>query len=244
MFGGFEAAKDDQARKRWFASSGVSLAIYALVGAGVVYLAGSTVEKATAEPPIDVSFRSSVEPEPAPPAPPPPPPPSATKKPAKRPGKVAPARPTIIPEARPEEGDPTGAGPGEAFDEFGDGEVGGLGDEPPPPPPPPPPPRIEAVPDPIDEVDSSVTPARAVSGNAAPEYPKSARGQGLGGEVILHITISERGEVVDVQVLSGDEPFASAAVAAVKTWRYRPATVDGDPVPVRRKVKIPFRIHA
>lgn len=243
MFGGFEKEKDEQARKRWFASGGISLVIYALVGVVVIYVARSTVKKATAEPPIDVSFRSSVEADEAPPPPPPPPPPTTTKRP-KRPGKPAPARPTMIPEERPEEGDPTGGGPSEAFEEFGDGELGGLGTEAgPPPPPPPPPPKIEAVPDPIDEVDPSVTPAKAIGGNAAPEYPKEARGKGLEADVVLRITISERGAVIDVDVLSGDEPFASAASAAVRTWRYRPATVDGSPVPVKRKVKIPFRIQ-
>jgi TonB family protein len=74
-------------------------------------------------------------------------------------------------------------------------------------------------------------------------YPKDVRNKGVEADVILRITISVNGDVADVEVLSGDEPFASAAVAAVKTWRYRPATVDGVAVPVKRKVKIPFRIQ-
>jgi len=59
----------------------------------------------------------------------------------------------------------------------------------------------------------------------------------------LKVRISATGEVVDVQLIRGDEPFASAAIAAVRTWRYRPAQLDGRAVAFTRRVQIPFRIR-
>ncbi|MCB9562617.1 MAG: energy transducer TonB [Kofleriaceae bacterium] len=77
-----------------------------------------------------------------------------------------------------------------------------------------------------------------------PVYPEKARHDGLEADVILKIKISASGDVIAVEVVRGDEPFASAAVAAVKTWHYAPAKVDGRPASFVRLVKIPFRIHA
>ena len=59
MFGGFEQAKDEKARKRWFASAGTSLIVYVIVGAGLLVLARQTVAKPKEEPPIDVSFHAA-----------------------------------------------------------------------------------------------------------------------------------------------------------------------------------------
>jgi TonB family protein len=70
------------------------------------------------------------------------------------------------------------------------------------------------------------------------------RHKGVEAEVVLKIEISEQGDVVDVQVVRGDEPFLTAAIAAVKTWKYSPAVDDGTPVASTRVVKIPFRLNA
>lgn len=247
MFGGFEEAKDGKARKRWFASAGTSLVIYALVGLGLLLLARQTVAKAKEEPPIDVTFHSEAEaPEPVKAEAPPPPPPKTSTPKVKRPGKVAPPDPGKIPDARPDEGEPTGAIDTGVGEEYGDGE-GELGEPTPPappppePPPPPPPPALPAPP--VDEPEVVVAP-QPLSGNARPAFPEDARRRGLQGDVILKVRISATGEVVDVEVLRGEEPFLAAAIAAVRTWRYRPALVDGKPSPFTRRVQIPFRIRA
>ena len=62
----------------------------------------------------------------------------------------------------------------------------------------------------------------------------------IAGKVILKIVISETGKVTKLDVMKGEEPFVSAAVAAVKTWTYKPATVDGAPIAVFKIVKIDF----
>jgi TonB family protein len=80
-------------------------------------------------------------------------------------------------------------------------------------------------------------------GNTLPAYPDAARKAGRQGDVILKVHISATGEVTEVELIRGEEPFASVAIAAVRTWRYRPATVDGRPSPFTRRVQIPFRIR-
>jgi len=254
VFDGFEEAKDVQSRKRWFASTGTSVVIVIILGVGGVVLAKQGSSKPAPEQEIDVTFKASDEPEEkkAPPPPPPPPPKSTAPK-AKRVGKVAPVQPTVIPEARPREATPTGPraeGPDEPM-EFGDGD--GLGgeikqDDLPPPPPPPPPPSVERDdvddPDPISEVDPDFSIARPSSSNVQPVYPEKMRHKGVEAEVVLRVRISASGEVTKVDLVRGDEPFVAAAIAAVKTWRYSPATDAGKAVASTRLVKIPFRLHA
>ncbi len=246
MFEGFEQVKDDQARKRWFASTGTSIIVVLVFGAGLVVLARQQVAKAHVEKEIDVTFRAQEEPEleKKPPPPPPPPPPSVKK--TRRPGRAAPAQPTAIPEGRPAEGDPGQAiSAHEAFDELGDG--GDEKETPPPPLPPPPPPPApveEKIPDPIQELDTEYVSARPHSSNMPPAYPESARKKGTEQVVRLEVRISATGQVVEVSLLSGDEPFASVAIAAVKAWRYAPATDQGQPVASTRVVSIPFRLQS
>jgi serine/threonine-protein kinase len=85
--------------------------------------------------------------------------------------------------------------------------------------------------------------AVAEPGNAPPAYPRDARAKGLEGQVTLKVSVSETGKVDDVTVLSGEEPFVTAALDAVKQWRYSPATRDGRVVPSDVIVRMPFRLR-
>lgn len=80
--------------------------------------------------------------------------------------------------------------------------------------------------------------------NREPEYPLVAKKEGKSGLVILKLVIAVDGSVADVRVLKGEEPFLSEALAAVKTWKYKPALMDGNPISVYHVVKIPFRYEA
>lgn len=245
MFEGFEQVQDAQARKRWFASTGTSVIVVVVIGAGLLLLARQQVAKAHTEKEIDVTFHAAPEVEEKKAPPPPPPPPAIAKK-TRRPGRAAPAAVTAIPEGRPAEGDPGQAvAAHEAYEEFGDGgDDETKAPEPPPPPPPPPPLVEEKIPDPIQERDTAFVAARAASSNLPPAYPESARKKGAEAVIKLKVRISETGEVIEVTLLSGEEPFAAAAIAAVKSWRYTPATDEGQPVASTRIVSIPFRLQS
>ncbi|WNG40143.1 TonB family protein [Archangium violaceum] len=93
------------------------------------------------------------------------------------------------------------------------------------------------------QLPEKATPPRELESNVQPEFPQAARASGREGLVILKIIVTEDGRVGDISVMRGEEPFASAAIAAVRTWRYSPALLDGRPLSVYRVVKIPFRLR-
>jgi len=80
--------------------------------------------------------------------------------------------------------------------------------------------------------------------NAKPEYPKDALAANKSGVVVLKVFIRTDGTVADVSVMRGEEPFASAAVEAVKKWTYEPARYKGQPITVYKVIQIPFKLTA
>ncbi len=69
------------------------------------------------------------------------------------------------------------------------------------------------------------------------DYPEGAHGD---AEVILAIVVNADGSVRSARALSGDEPFAAAAVAASSGWRFDPATRGGAPIAATIKAQIRF----
>ena len=66
-----------------------------------------------------------------------------------------------------------------------------------------------------------------------PEYPATARAEGLSGAVIAEVVVRADGTLDGIVVLrmpEGGEWLAGAAVEAISQWRYEPATRDGVPV--------------
>ncbi len=78
----------------------------------------------------------------------------------------------------------------------------------------------------------------------APAYPELARTVRRQGTVIIEAVIDRQGNVVDARVLRDvGLGLGEAALQAVRTWRYRPATLDGRPVTVYLTVTINFELH-
>ena len=75
---------------------------------------------------------------------------------------------------------------------------------------------------------------------ADPQSPKRL-GRNEVEIVRLLATIGENGQVLNVQRLSGQPPFATAAMGAVREWRYSPTLFDGRPVKTEEKITIVFR---
>lgn len=59
---------------------------------------------------------------------------------------------------------------------------------------------------------------------ARPSYPSAARAEGVEGYVVLEYRVSEAGEVEAPRVVESSPPgvFDGAALAAIRSWRYRP----------------------
>jgi TonB family protein len=64
---------------------------------------------------------------------------------------------------------------------------------------------------------------------------------GLQGDVIVEITIDEQGNVTQTKVLQSlKDEIDQKVVAAVRNWRFRPATVDGVAISSRQDVHFHF----
>jgi protein TonB len=86
---------------------------------------------------------------------------------------------------------------------------------------------------------SVLVPATAIS-RKTPELPTIARQNGISGVVELQATVDKQGVVRQVKILSGSSVLAAAARSAVQEWRYRPATLNGQPVESEIVVRVAF----
>jgi len=75
-----------------------------------------------------------------------------------------------------------------------------------------------------------------------PKYPKKARKEGIQGTVVLHAIISKEGDITSLELVSGDPILASAAIEAVKQWKYKPYLIEGIPVAVDTEIKVNFTL--
>lgn len=85
--------------------------------------------------------------------------------------------------------------------------------------------------------------ARLASGGA-PAYPESARDEGIEADVPLEIVVSPRGTVETARVLRpAGHGLDAAALDAVRSYRFTPATKDGHAVRVRMQWLVQFRLR-
>lgn len=75
-----------------------------------------------------------------------------------------------------------------------------------------------------------------------PEYPPEARAQHIQGAVVLDVQIGGDGAVHNISVVEGNSLLAEAAVQAVRQWRYRPFSVDGQSVEMQTRITIRFTL--
>jgi TonB family protein len=71
-----------------------------------------------------------------------------------------------------------------------------------------------------------------------PPYPVEALGDAT---VLVEATVGSDGQVSDAKVLAGSAPFSTAALDAVRGWRFTPASRAGAPVPGTVCVVVGFR---
>jgi protein TonB len=73
-----------------------------------------------------------------------------------------------------------------------------------------------------------------------PVYPSELRKDGVSGIVTVKCTIDEQGNVTDPEVAKSTNPaFDEPALDALRKWKFKPAQMDGKPVP--QKVSIPIK---
>jgi protein TonB len=112
---------------------------------------------------------------------------------------------------------------------------------------------IVGVPDapPAPAVTTPSGPVRMHSGikapdkvvNVAPAYPELAQRVRLEGLVILEAVIDVSGSVTSTRVLRGHPLLDQAAVDAVQQWKFKPATLNGEVIPVVMTVTVHFKLQ-
>ncbi len=86
----------------------------------------------------------------------------------------------------------------------------------------------------VEPARNEITPPRPLS--TPSDYPGGASGS---DEVTLELLVDEDGRVADARALSGDSPFAEAAVVSARSWHFEPARRRGRPV----RAKILFLVR-
>ncbi|MGA3161704.1 MAG: TonB family protein [Terracidiphilus sp.] len=76
----------------------------------------------------------------------------------------------------------------------------------------------------------------------SPVYPQIAREARVSGTVVIQATISKTGALENLRVVSGPTMLRQSALDAVKTWRYKPYLLDGQPVDVETTVSVNFSL--
>ena len=148
------------------------------------------------------------------------------------------AAPTVVPTGVAPETERAGAsaasGPAVSVENGVPGidSIGGGGAPAPPPPAPVPPMRLH---------QGMKAPHKIV--DVPPVYPPVALRAQVGGVVILEAVIDAQGRVASVRVLRSIALLDQAAVDAVRQWRFTPALLNAEPVPVVMTVTVNFMVH-
>ena len=126
-----------------------------------------------------------------------------------------------------------------------------------PVPKPKPKPKAEATIDPTKPIDrpEKASAPKPAADNAIPSYPAELRDKGITGSVLVKLHVHRDGTVRGAKVLRkknnatteedrkrADSLFLKAVIAAVKTWKYSPALLNGEPITVWHKVDVPFSL--
>jgi periplasmic protein TonB len=89
-------------------------------------------------------------------------------------------------------------------------------------------------------------PSRLMAGNlvdkTVPQYPTIAREAHIQGTVVLQATIAKDGTIQNLRVINGPPMLQQAAIDAVRSWRYKPYLLNGEPVEVETTVNVVFNL--
>lgn len=240
-------------KKRLRMALGIALAVHLVFL--IVKLPEMTAAQLPEEPEEEpyVVHQVKFRPPPPPPEEPPPPPPEPDEPPPPEAKKIP------IPDPEPRKPEPVREPPPEPIPEPPPRheEVVRIVEQPPrpvvtppapqlevqipdPPPPPPPPP----APEPTGPIRVGGDVKAPIKVNAPdPEYTEPARAAKIQGVVIVEAIIDKQGRVRATKVIK-DQPMGlgSSAERTIKSWRFKPATLNGKPVEVYYNLTVNFRL--
>src|SRR6185437_11071007 len=98
-------------------------------------------------------------------------------------------------------------------------------------------PMGKVSPAPLARVQPSVIAGKRTGGED-PHYPAMAKERRVQGMVMLDAKITKEGTIGHLSVISGPKELRQSALDAVKTWRYKPYLLNGQPVEVRTEINV------
>jgi periplasmic protein TonB len=102
-------------------------------------------------------------------------------------------------------------------------------------------PKFQSAPPQRIRISQGVTAGMLIH-KVQPPYPVLARSARIQGNVVLRAIISKEGAIQDLQLVSGHPMLVSAAITAVKDWRYRPYLLNGQPEEVETTITVIFTL--
>ena len=108
-------------------------------------------------------------------------------------------------------------------------------------------PKVEST----NEAASAPTRVRVAQGvmegmivrKVAPIYPIQAKRNHVTGTVLIQAVIRKDGLLGDLTVVSGPGELAQSAMDAVSLWRYRPYSLNGEPVEVMTTIQVNYHLN-
>jgi periplasmic protein TonB len=104
--------------------------------------------------------------------------------------------------------------------------------------------KPEPKPEPLPVLTDAVPLPRA-AGDFQPPYPPQLLRTNVEGKAVVRVLIGADGRVKQVAIISADDPlFADATERqALRKWRFKPATRDGQPVESWKQMTVRFEIR-
>ncbi len=75
-----------------------------------------------------------------------------------------------------------------------------------------------------------------------PHYPEAAKKAKIQGKVVLAASISKDGAIENLRVVSGPKELQAPSIDAVKTWKYKPYLLNGEPVEVETTINVVYSL--
>jgi TonB family protein len=93
-----------------------------------------------------------------------------------------------------------------------------------------------------ERVRLSADTSQVVERPVEPSYPMLAKQMKVQGSVVMQALIGREGTIQDLRVLSGPAILSTAAMDAVKQWRFRPYLQSGQPIETEANITVNFTI--
>ncbi len=101
------------------------------------------------------------------------------------------------------------------------------------------PPMPRAISSAVVRAGGEIKPPALIS-SVLPAYPQLARDTGVEGNVVIDTVVGKDGSVTSEKVISGPVLLRQAALEALRTWKYQPPMLNGQPISMEIVVTIRF----